>query len=97
MFLSELHRLQGELFLRNEESDMTKAEQSFRQAIRLAQNQGAKLWELRATVSLARLLETQGRREEARKALSEIFGWFTGGFDTADLKDAKALLDELGA
>ena len=56
---------------------------------------GAKAWELRATTSLARLLAKQGRRDEARAMLAEIYGWFTEGFDTADLKDAKALLDEL--
>jgi predicted ATPase len=61
----------------------------------LAQKQGAKWWELRATTGLARLLAKQGRRDEARTKLSEIYAWFTEGFDTADLKDAKALLDEL--
>ncbi len=95
MFLAELHRLQGELFLRKEEPDLTRAEQSFRQAIRLAQEQGAKLWELRAIVSLARLLNQQGKRNEARAMLADIYNWFSEGFDTADLKDAKALLDEL--
>ena len=55
----------------------------------------AKAWELRATISLAQLLDKQGRREEARKMLADIYSWFTEGFDTADLKDAKALLDEL--
>ena len=73
-----------------------EAEQSFRTAIRIAQSQSAKSFELRATTSLARLLEKQGRRDEARTMLAEIYGWFTEGFDTADLKDAKALLDELG-
>ena len=58
---------------------------------------GAKSWELRATTSLARLLAKQGKREEARAMLAEIYNWFTEGFDTADLKDAKALLEELGA
>jgi predicted ATPase len=58
---------------------------------------GAKAWELLATMSLARLLAKQGRRDEARAMLAEIHGWFTEGFDTADLKDAKALLDQLGA
>jgi predicted ATPase len=55
----------------------------------------AKAWELRATTSLARLIDKQGRRDEARAMLDEIYGWFTEGFDTADLKDAKSLLDEL--
>jgi predicted ATPase len=73
------------------------AEADFREAIELAQKIGAKAWELRATMNLARLLAKQGRRDEAHAMLSEIYGWFTEGFDTADLKDAKALLDELGA
>jgi len=71
------------------------AEADFREAIALAQNMRAKAWELRATISLARLLAKQGRRDEARTMLAEIYGWFTEGFDTADLKDAKALLEEL--
>ena len=88
-----LHRLKGEL-LRMRDSEV-EAEQSFRTAIRIAQSQSAKSFELRATMSLARLLAKQGRRDEARAMLAEIYGWFTEGFDTADLKDAKALLDEL--
>ena len=62
----------------------------------MARKQGAKSWELRATTSLARLLASQGHREEARTMLAEIYNWFTEGFDTADLKEAKALLDGLG-
>jgi len=73
------------------------AEADFREAIALGQQMKAKAWELRATMSLARLQATQGRREEARTVLAEIYSWFTEGFDTADLKDAKALLDELGS
>jgi predicted ATPase len=73
------------------------AEADFREAIALARNMSAKAWELRATMSLARLLAKQGRRDEARAMLAEIYGWFTEGFDTADLKDAKSLLDQLGA
>jgi predicted ATPase len=65
--------------------------------LEVARLQEAKWWELRATMSLARLLTEQGRRDEARAMLSEIYNWFTEGFDTADLKDAKALLDELTA
>jgi predicted ATPase len=72
-----------------------RAEGCFRYAIEMAREQGAKLSELRATISLARLLDKQGHREEARSKLSEIYNWFTEGFDTADLKEAKALLDEL--
>jgi predicted ATPase len=63
----------------------------------MARNMGAKAWELRATMSLARVLSSKGNRDEARRMLAEIYGWFTEGFDTADLKEAKALLDELSA
>jgi predicted ATPase len=70
-------------------------EADFREAIALAQKMGAKMWELRATISLARLLTKQGRRDTARTMLVDIYGWFTEGFDTTDLKDTKALLDEL--
>ena len=76
---------------------MTDAEDSFRNAITIAQRQQAKSWELRATLSLARLLMKQDRRDEARSMLAEIYNWFTEGFDTADLKDARALLDDLSA
>ena len=68
-----------------------------REAISFARQIGAKLYELRTTTSLSRLLAKQGKRDEARTRLAEIYGWFTEGFDTADLKDAKALLDELSA
>ena len=67
----------------------------FREAIKVAQKQSAKWWELRASKSLARLLRYTNRRDEARAMLAEIYSWFTEGFHTADLKDAKALLDEL--
>jgi predicted ATPase len=73
-----------------------QAEQCFRAAIGVAQSQEARSSELRATTSLARLLSSQGRRDEAGAMLAEIYNWFTEGFDTADLKDAKALLEELG-
>ena len=86
-------RLRGELRLKQRQTEL--AETDFREAIALAQKMGAKAWELRATMSLAGLLANQGRRDEARAMLAEIYGWFTEGFDTADLKDAKALLDEL--
>ena len=91
----ELHQLKGEL-LRTRDQAEDQAEQSFRTAIRIAQSQSAKSSELRATMSLARMLAKQGRRDEARAMLAEIYNWFTEGFDTADLKDAKALLEELG-
>ena len=76
-------------------SATAEAETCFRKAIDIARGQSAKWWELRATVSLARLLRDAGRRDEARAMLAEVYNWFTEGFDTADLKDAKALFDEL--
>jgi tetratricopeptide (TPR) repeat protein len=94
---AELHRLRGELLLVcGRDSDEEEIQGCFRKAIEVARKQDAKSWELRATMSLARLLAKQGRRDEARAMLAEIYGWFTEGFDTADLKEAKALLDELG-
>ena len=91
---AELYRLKGELLLKVPRSEL-EAEKYFRRAIEIARGQSARWWELRATVSLARLLRDTGRRDEARAMLAEIYGWFTEGFDTADLKDAKALLDRL--
>jgi hypothetical protein len=76
-------------------SDVAEAERCFRTAIKIAKRQSARSAELPATTSLARLLVKQGRCDEARAMLAAIYGWFTEGFDTADLKDAKALLDEL--
>jgi predicted ATPase len=73
------------------------AEESFRKASGIARSQSAKSWELSATTSLARLLAKEGEHDEARAILADIYNWFTEGFDTADLKDAKALLDELSA
>jgi tetratricopeptide (TPR) repeat protein len=89
----ETLRLCGELRLKNGQTQI--AEAIFREAIALAISMGAKAWELRTTVSLARLLANQGRLGEACAMLAKIYDWFTQGFDTADLKDAKALLDEL--
>jgi predicted ATPase len=92
---AEIHRLKGELLLKQNNSNASEAQSCFQRAIEIAHKQNAKSWELRATTSLARLLSQQGYRERARTLLAEIYGWFTEGFDTADLKDAKALLDEL--
>ena len=92
-----LHHVKGELLLSQNPSDAAEAEQCFRTAIEIARQQSARSEELRATTSLARLLAKQGRRDEARTMVSEIYGWFTEGFDTADLKDATALLGELSA
>jgi predicted ATPase len=92
---AETHRLKGELLLRQDDSNIMEAQRCFERAIEIARKEGAKSWELRATTSLARLFAKQGKRAEARAMLAEIYGWFTEGFDTADLKDAKALLDNL--
>ena len=89
----ELYRLQG-LHLTSRR-ELARAQSSFERALQTARGQQAKSLELRATTSLARLLEKQGKRDEARTVLAEVYDWFTEGFDTADLKDAKALLDEL--
>src|SRR5271167_3916415 len=92
---AELFRLKGELLLKRAEPNL--AEASFHEAIRVASTQHAKLLELRASTSLARLWLDQGKRDEARDLLAPVYGWFTEGFDTLDLKEAKALLDELHA
>ncbi len=91
---AELHRWRGELLLLNGATE-AEAEACFQQAIEIARQQSAKSWELRAATSLARLWQRQGKITEARQMLAEIYGWFTEGFATADLKDAQALLDEL--
>src|SRR5262249_54224517 len=91
----ELYRVAAEAILRRPGADAVTAEERFKEAIAIARKQSSKWWELRTTVGLARLLANQGRRDEARVMLAEIYNWFTEGFDTADLKEAKALLDEL--
>ena len=93
-FEAELHRLRGEMLLHIAASAV-EAEESFRQAIAVAREQGAAWWELRAATSLARLWGEQGERRKARGLLAPVYGWFTEGFDTPDLKDAKAMLDQL--
>ena len=90
-----LHRVKGELLLMQNPSDSANAELCFRTTIEIARRQSARSPELSATTSLALLLAKQGKRDEARTMLAEIYGWFTEGFDTPDLKDAKSLLDEL--
>jgi predicted ATPase len=92
---AELNRLEGELLLASKTPDESRAEASFRKAIAVASAQQAKSWELRAATSLASLLARQGRREEAQALLAPVYGWFTEGFDTADLIAAKALLEQL--
>ena len=95
-FEPELHRRRGELLLTLRGAQQPEAEACFRRAFEVARAQKAKLWELRAATSLARLWRDQGKQAEAHDLLAPVYGWFTEGFDTADLKDAKALLDELG-
>jgi predicted ATPase len=93
---AEMLRLKGEvLLLMGDRSVMVEAEKCFRDALEVARAQEAKWWELRATASLARLLRDTNRLDEARTMLGEIYNWFTEGFDLPDLKEAKALLDEL--
>ena len=92
---AELHRLRGELLLQQTVAQSEEAEPCFQQALAVAHRQQAKSLELRAAVSLARLWQRQGKRREAHQLLAEVYGWFTEGFDTADLQEAKALLDAL--
>jgi predicted ATPase len=95
---AEIWRVKGELVLKAAASDaQPEAERCFHQAITIARHQHAKSWELRAATSLARLWQRQGKTAAARHVLAETYGWFTEGFDTADLKDAKTLLDDLNA
>jgi predicted ATPase len=89
-----LARLTGESLLAQSAEHHAAAETWFQQALNVARYQQAKSWELRAAMSLARLWQQQGKREEARELLAPIYGWFTEGLDTADLQEAKALLDE---
>jgi class 3 adenylate cyclase/predicted ATPase len=93
---AEVHRYQGELLRARPKPDWVQIEAAFRRAIEIAQTQRGKLWELRATIGLARLWRDQGKRTEARDLLVPVFGWFTEGFAATDLEEAKALLHELG-
>ena len=92
---AEVHRVAGEIALMSRERDAAKAEASFERALAIARAQQAKSWELRATMSMARLWRDQGKPQQARKLLAPVYSWFTEGFDTLDLKEAKALLAEL--
>ena len=91
-FAPELHRLKGELLLEAGRRD--EAEGFLRQALQAAQEQGARLLELRAAMSLSRVLQAQGRRKEAQSLLAPVYAWFTEGLDTLDLQQAKTLLDQ---
>src|SRR5262249_26994555 len=92
---AEIHRLRGVLLLRQPGAPQTEAEAWFQRALDVARCQGAKSLELRAPMSLSRLWQQQRKRQEARDLLAEVYAWFTEGFDTADLQEAKALLDTL--
>jgi predicted ATPase len=91
---AEIHRLKGELLLQQHLDNQAEAEACFHKALDIARSQQAKSFELRSATSLARLWQQQGKRQEAHDLLAPVYGWFTEGFDTADLKDTKALLDE---
>jgi predicted ATPase len=91
----EIHRIAGEIALKSPERDEAKAEDYFERALTVARRQQAKSWELRTAMSVARLRRHQGRPEDAYELLAVVYGWFTEGFGTPDLKEAKALLDEL--
>jgi len=91
---ADIHRLAGEIALKCAEPDAAKAEAYFERALAVARKQQAKSWDLRVAMSMPRLWREQGRRDEARELLASVYNWFTEGFDTLDLKEAKALLDE---
>jgi predicted ATPase len=94
---AEVHRIAGEIALMSPEPDAANAQGYFERALDVARQQQAKLWELRAAMSMARLWLSQGKRQQSRELLAPVYGWFTEGFDTLDLKEAKALLEELAA
>ena len=92
---AEVHRVAGEIALKSPVPDATRAQTYFERALAIAREQQAKSWELRAGMSMARLWRDQGKREEAHDLLAPVHNWFSEGFDTLDLKEARALLDQL--
>ena len=94
---ADIHRIAGEIALSSPQRDAAKAQAYFERALTVARSQQAKSWELRAAMSLARLWRDQGRRDDARDLLAPIYGWFTEGLGTLDLREARALLDELAS
>jgi predicted ATPase len=96
-FDAECHRIRGEILLKRDPANTAPAEEAFLNAIAIAQQQEARSFELRAATSLARLWRDQGKPRQARELLAPIYNWFTEGFDTLDLKEAKALLEQLAA
>ena len=97
MFEADIRRTAGEIALMSPEPDAAKAQACFDRALAVGRAQQAKSWELRAATSLARLWRDQGKRAEAHDLLAPVYGWFTEGFDTLDLKEAKVLLDALAS
>jgi predicted ATPase len=93
----EANRVAGEIALKSPQPDVAKAEAYFERALAVARQQQAKSWELRAGMSLARLWRGQGKVQQARELLAPVYGWLTEGFDTRDLKEARALLEELAS
>ena len=94
-FEAEVHRARGDILLKRDPANTAPAEEAFLAAIAIAKEQKARSFELRATMSLARLWRDQGKPQQARELLAPVYGWFTEGFDTLDLKEAKALLEDL--
>ena len=92
---AEVHRIPGEVSLESLEPDVGKAQAHFERALVVARAQQAKSWELRAAISMARLWRDQSKRQQAHDLLAPVYGWFTEGFDTLDLKEVRALVDEL--
>jgi predicted ATPase len=94
---AEINRVAGEIALKSPKAGPPKAEDYFERALSVARRQQAKSFELRAAMSMARLWRDQGKLQQARELLAPVYGWFTEGFDTRDLKEAKALLEEFGS
>jgi predicted ATPase len=92
---ADIHRIAGEIALLPLHGDTAKSEEYLQRALSVARAKGAKSWELRASMSLARLWRDQGKVQQARELVAPVYGWFTEGFDTRDLQEAKALLEEL--
>jgi predicted ATPase len=96
-FEAEINRIAGEIVRLSPQQNATKAEGYFERALAVARKQGAKSWELRAAMSMARLWRDNGKPQQARKLLAPVYGWFTEGFDTRDLREAKVMLSELAS
>ena len=92
-----MYRIAGEIALKSPQPDVSKAQAYFERALAVARKQQAKSWELRVAMSMARLWRDQGKRDAARDLLAPVYNWFTEGLDTRDLKEAKALLEDLAA